>query len=566
MNPFVQGPPNACNQQLSSDDQAGCNFLYTADLGDGKDPYQVKIRNAAGTGRNLSGVPLASVRNGPFHLLGTPQPSGLGGPAPARFSRFEWLGPNEDGNAAECGPRQVNQDLFDDGMIVPGGSLDIGTTTRVRVLVSTNDREPAGRYNPGTPTQQLYFNGYFDFNADQTFNNADLEIWWQGVPGTTDDASANFNAGASNLGANPMVLAFDLAVPSSVSNDTIWTRARLDYGEDEGRVANVNGDLAPAQGVAQFGEVEDSFAHGVATIANVLCPPDDIVTPGDSLELQFCIEGKGGLAFEYDWLLTEQHGWLVSANPGATGSFFVEPGMSLCITAKVKVPDDCEEGTTDTLCFLITPSGGSPNYNSDTCCVVLQCTGPTPTLLSRFEGVPSASSVRLSFTVPDESDVLGFHVYRSERESGDGVRVTSEPVAASGRRSYELTDSDVRPATGYWYAVSAIGFDGSEQRLGRISVRTPAAVFALGRPEPTPSHAGFSLDFALPRSGRARLTLFDISGREVASLLDETLPAGDHTLRWNGRGRDGRALQGGVYFVVFESAGRRAVTRAVLMR
>src|SRR6185295_20021271 len=106
--------------------------------------YQVPIRNAAGTGRNLSGVPLASVRNGAMHIFGTPVPSGIGN---GHRARFEWLGPDEDGNAAECGPRQVDQDAFDDGLLVPGNVLYNGAVNRVKVLVSHTNQ--AGRYVNG---------------------------------------------------------------------------------------------------------------------------------------------------------------------------------------------------------------------------------------------------------------------------------------------------------------------------------------------------------------------------------------------------------------------------------
>src|SRR6185503_14259840 len=90
MNPFVTGNPSRCNQVLSPDDAAAANFLYTPDLGDAKDPYQVKVRTAAGMGRNLSGVPLARSRNGALALFGTQVPSGIGN---GHRARFEWLGP-----------------------------------------------------------------------------------------------------------------------------------------------------------------------------------------------------------------------------------------------------------------------------------------------------------------------------------------------------------------------------------------------------------------------------------------------------------------------------------------
>lgn len=252
MNPIVQGPPVACNQQLSADDAAAANFLYTPDLGDAPNPYQTGVRNAAGTGRTLSGMVLASPRTGAMVLLAHPSDYAVGG---GQVARFEWLGADEDGAATECEPLQNDRDQFDDGMIIPN-PLARGVVNRIRALVNYND--PGGRYIAANPSARLYFNGYFDFNANGTFDGADHIIWWAGVPGATSASSANFVPGASNLVANPMVLAFDVIVPAVPIGD-IYARARLDYGEDEGRVAagGTNGDLAAAVGVQQFGEVED---------------------------------------------------------------------------------------------------------------------------------------------------------------------------------------------------------------------------------------------------------------------------------------------------------------------
>src|SRR5262249_51367151 len=148
-----------------------------------------------------------------------------------------------------------NDDEFDDGMSIAGNRLKIGDTTTVIIYVRTNN--PGGRWTLANPKKMLYFNGYFDFDTSKTFTSSDLEIWLQGVPGATDQASDNFAPAASNMAANPMKLVFHVTVPDNTPVCTTWARMRLDYGEDEGRVNNINGDLGPAVGVAQFGEVED---------------------------------------------------------------------------------------------------------------------------------------------------------------------------------------------------------------------------------------------------------------------------------------------------------------------
>ena len=43
--------------------------------------------------------------------------------------------------------------------------------------------------------------------------------------------------------------------------------------------------------------------------------------------------------------------------------------------------------------------------------------------------------------------------------------------------------------------------------------------------------------------------IYDLKGREVAVLVDEALPAGNHIARWDGRDDGGRESPSGIYFV-----------------
>ena len=51
-----------------------------------------------------------------------------------------------------------------------------------------------------------------------------------------------------------------------------------------------------------------------------------------------------------------------------------------------------------------------------------------------------------------------------------------------------------------------------------------------------------------PADGPARLAVFDARGRQVRVLAEGRLPAGMHTVGWDGRDGDGQVLASGVYF------------------
>lgn len=58
-----------------------------------------------------------------------------------------------------------------------------------------------------------------------------------------------------------------------------------------------------------------------------------------------------------------------------------------------------------------------------------------------------------------------------------------------------------------------------------------------------------AIRFGLPQTSRVTLKVFDLAGREVATLVaNEEFPAGRHQRLWNGRDQQGRQVGSGVYF------------------
>ncbi len=74
-----------------------------------------------------------------------------------------------------------------------------------------------------------------------------------------------------------------------------------------------------------------------------------------------------------------------------------------------------------------------------------------------------------------------------------------------------------------------------------------------------------TLRFSQPREGRAQVTIHDLSGRRVRTLLDAIHPAGSRELAWNGTNDHGRAVPAGLYLVRADAAGEVASLRLVRM-
>jgi subtilisin family serine protease len=100
--------------------------------------------------------------------------------------------------------------------------------------------------------------------------------------------------------------------------------------------------------------------------------------------------------------------------------------------------------------------------------------------------------------------------------------------------------------------------------LQAVSV-TPTGVAAEGHGtapafaaavSPNPSSASTKIRFTLPAGGRTRLVVYDVAGRRVRELLDESLAAGPHVVSWDGRDDRGVRVGASIYLARLECAGR----------
>jgi hypothetical protein len=88
--------------------------------------------------------------------------------------------------------------------------------------------------------------------------------------------------------------------------------------------------------------------------------------------------------------------------------------------------------------------------------------------------------------------------------------------------------------------------------------------FFVGQCAPNPFNPGTQIPLETRAPGRVVANVYDVSGRKVASLMNERVGPGEHFLRWNGRNLNGEAVGSGVYFcrVVF---GTRVETRKLVL-
>jgi len=86
----------------------------------------------------------------------------------------------------------------------------------------------------------------------------------------------------------------------------------------------------------------------------------------------------------------------------------------------------------------------------------------------------------------------------------------------------------------------------------------------VDRNYPNPFNPSTTIAFSNKESGLVHLSIIDLAGRRVTSLVHGHLEAGNHEVFWNGQDSNGRQAATGVYFVQL-SSGKGVVNRKITM-
>jgi hypothetical protein len=95
----------------------------------------------------------------------------------------------------------------------------------------------------------------------------------------------------------------------------------------------------------------------------------------------------------------------------------------------------------------------------------------------------------------------------------------------------------------------------------RIAARAPIRLHPNPFTPAVGSRDGTSIQFELDRTQDTEVTIHDIAGRRVRTLIQGKLTAGTQSVSWDGRGNEGENLPAGNYFIRIVSGGSELGTR-----
>ncbi len=104
---------------------------------------------------------------------------------------------------------------------------------------------------------------------------------------------------------------------------------------------------------------------------------------------------------------------------------------------------------------------------------------------------------------------------------------------------------------------------------GEIEYRVPEALpraYALWQNYPNPFNPATTIRFELPEDGRVVLRVYNVSGRQVRTLVERPYEAGYHSVVWDGRDDEGRQVASGVYFCKIKAGEYEQMKKMVLLK
>jgi hypothetical protein len=177
--------------------------------------------------------------------------------------------------------------------------------------------------------------------------------------------------------------------------------------------------------------------------------------------------------------------------------------------------------------------------------------------LASFDAAAGDGQVTLSWRTAAEIETHSFNIYR------DGEKIASVP-AFGDAHDYTYVDRDVENGTAYSYQLSDVDLDGTETMHPMVCSVTPNAVpgeYALNQNYPNPFNPNTEISYAIPAETHVTLSIYNLLGQEITTLVDEVKEAGQHAISW-----DAADNASGVYFYHLQTDDFSATKKMVFMK
>ena len=168
-----------------------------------------------------------------------------------------------------------------------------------------------------------------------------------------------------------------------------------------------------------------------------------------------------------------------------------------------------------------------------------------PVELTSFSAAYSEGRVNLTWVTATELNNFGFEVERrDEYSSYQTIGFVDGNGTSTNRLTYNFVDDNLTDNR-YYYRLKQIDFDGSIEYSDEVFVEIGNLNdFQLYQNYPNPFNPSTKIKYYIPHNSFVKITLHDILGSEIRTLVNENAQPGNYEILL-----DGSDLSSGMYFV-----------------
>ena len=102
-----------------------------------------------------------------------------------------------------------------------------------------------------------------------------------------------------------------------------------------------------------------------------------------------------------------------------------------------------------------------------------------------------------------------------------------------------------------------------------VSVEEPnisPSKFELGQNYPNPFNPSTNIKFDIAQNSHVSITIFNLAGQKVSTLINRPLNTGSYTITWHGLDDNGYQLPSGMYFYEMRTPSYQSIKKLVLVK
>jgi hypothetical protein len=194
---------------------------------------------------------------------------------------------------------------------------------------------------------------------------------------------------------------------------------------------------------------------------------------------------------------------------------------------------------------------------------------PIPVELTSFSANFVDKQILIAWQTATETNNMGFEIQRFvvcnqltvSSNEWEVLGFVEGAGTTTKKKNYNFTDVNIKSGS-YKYKLKQIDLDGKFTFSNEVEVNVELPLeYALNQNYPNPFNPSTTISYSLPKVSFVRITIYDLLGAEIKSLVNEEQNPGEYKIVY-----DASALASGVYYYTIRAGDFSQNRKMILMR